>query len=104
EACRPRSPVKPPEGCMSRRRATGLFFKLALGLIAACGCATAGPAARETAPLPGSVVTVPAQRRTSVAISGDSFLLNGRPTYAGRSFRGARVDGLLMNARMVQGI
>ena len=43
-------------------------------------------------------------RRTSVTIDGDRFLINGRPTYAGRSWKGHRVEGLLMNARMVQGI
>ena len=43
-------------------------------------------------------------RRTTVAIKDDMFLINGRPTYAGRSWRGMRVEGLLMNARMVQGI
>jgi hypothetical protein len=43
-------------------------------------------------------------RRTAVAIDGDRFLVNGRPTYAGRTWRGHRVEGLLMNSRMVQGI
>jgi hypothetical protein len=45
-----------------------------------------------------------ASRRTSVTIDGDRFLINGRPTYAGRTWRGHRVEGLLMNSRMVQGI
>ena len=43
-------------------------------------------------------------RRTSVAIDGDRFVVNGRPTYEGRSWRGLKIEGLLMNARMVQGI
>ena len=43
-------------------------------------------------------------RRTTVAIEGDRFLINGRPTYEGRTWRGMRIEGLLMNARMVQGI
>lgn len=47
--------------------------------------------------------TVPA-RRTSVAIAGNAFSINGRPTYEGRTWRGMRIEGLLMNARMVQGI
>jgi hypothetical protein len=42
--------------------------------------------------------------RTTVAIKGDRFLINGRPTYEGRSWRGMRIEGLLMNSRMVQGI
>lgn len=43
-------------------------------------------------------------RQTTIAIEGDRFLINGRPTYAGRTWRGMRVEGLLMNSRMVQGI
>lgn len=42
--------------------------------------------------------------RTTVAIDGDRFLINGRPTYEGRTWRGNRIEGLLMNSRMVQGI
>jgi hypothetical protein len=45
-----------------------------------------------------------AQRRTTVTIEGDRFLLDGRTTYEGRSWRGHRIEGLLMNSRMVQGI
>ena len=45
-----------------------------------------------------------AGRQTSVAIKEDRFLINGRPTYEGRSWRGMRIEGLLMNSRMVQGI
>ncbi len=43
-------------------------------------------------------------RRTRVAIAGEQWLLNGRPTYAGRTWRGRRVEGLLFNARLVQGV
>lgn len=42
--------------------------------------------------------------RTTVSIHGESFYLNGRPTYEGRKWKGLRVEGLLMNSRMVQGI
>jgi hypothetical protein len=45
-----------------------------------------------------------AGRRTTVAIDGDRFLINGQPTYAGRTWRDMRIEGLLMNSRMVQGI
>jgi hypothetical protein len=38
-----------------------------------------------------------------VDMVGDAFQINGRPTYEGRSFRGMRIEGLLMNSRMVQG-
>src|SRR5262249_17734934 len=37
-------------------------------------------------------------------IQGREFVVNGRPTYAGRSYDGASVQGLLFNSRMVQGI
>jgi len=42
--------------------------------------------------------------RTTLTIDGDRFLINGRPTYEGRTWHGYRIEGLLMNARMVQGI
>jgi hypothetical protein len=45
-----------------------------------------------------------AERRTSIAIEGERFLINGRPTYEGRTWRGHRIEGLLLNARLVQGI
>ena len=47
---------------------------------------------------------VSAANRTSVSIVGDEFYINGKPTYEGRSWRGHKVQGLLMNSRMVQGI
>ncbi len=43
-------------------------------------------------------------RQTAVSIDGDKFLLNGKPTYAGRVWHGHNIEGLLLNARMVQGI
>jgi hypothetical protein len=42
--------------------------------------------------------------RTTVSIQSDRFFLNGRPTYEGRSYQGLKIEGLLMNSRMVQGI
>jgi hypothetical protein len=53
------------------------------------------------------LATIPARavgRRTTVAIDNDRFLINGRPTYEGRTWRGKKIEGLLMNSRMVQGI
>ncbi|GEM_PF-302510 len=44
------------------------------------------------------------QPRTVVSISGDQFLINGKPTYEGRVYKGKSIEGLLMNARMVQGV
>jgi hypothetical protein len=40
--------------------------------------------------------------RTTIAIEGQRFLINGRPTYEGREWRGHAIEGLLMNSRMVQ--
>lgn len=57
-------------------------FVVALGLCAACST-SAG---------------------TVVSIVGDEFHLNGQPTYAGRVWRGHKIQGLLLNARLVQGI
>ena len=39
-----------------------------------------------------------------VSIRGGNFYINGRPTYAGRSWQGHSIEGLLFNSRMVQGI
>ncbi|MDX2045014.1 MAG: hypothetical protein SF097_27630 [Acidobacteriota bacterium] len=42
--------------------------------------------------------------KTTVSIQGDRFFINGRPTYEGRNYKGLKIEGLLMNSRMVQGI
>ncbi len=60
----------------------------ALGLACVCGTALAAPAPRHTV----------------VSIDGERFLIDGRPTYAGRTWQGRKIEGLLMNARLVQGI
>jgi hypothetical protein len=39
-----------------------------------------------------------------VAIRGEAFYLNGRPTYAGRYYQGHRIEGLLLVSRMINGI
>ncbi len=44
------------------------------------------------------------KRHTAVTIEGEQFLINGEPTYAGRTWQGHKIEGLLMNSRMVQGI
>jgi len=41
---------------------------------------------------------------TEVSIVGEQFLINGTPTYQGRTWNGYKIEGLLMNSRMVQGI
>ncbi len=40
--------------------------------------------------------------QTVLGIDGTRFTINGTPTYAGRTFRGWPVEGLLMNVRAVQ--
>jgi len=40
--------------------------------------------------------------KTTVAIKGEDFWINGVPTYAGRWFAGKQVEGLLFNVRAVQ--
>jgi hypothetical protein len=52
--------------------------------------------------LPG--VTAFCAGRTEVSIQGEQFLINGRPTYEGRTWSDTRIEGLLLNARLVQGI
>jgi len=52
----------------------------------------AAPAAEPKVPM----------RKTEVSIRGAAFLINGEPTYKGRTWNGKRVEGLLMNSRMVQ--
>ena len=51
--------------------------------------------------LPAAAAAAP---KTTVTIQGDQFHLNGRPTYAGRTWKGKKIEGLLMNSRMVQGV
>src|SRR6476659_2412096 len=51
-------------------------------------------------PLAAAVATP----KTTVSIRGDMFLINGQPTYRGRTYQGKKIEGLLMNTRMVQGI
>ncbi len=44
------------------------------------------------------------KRRTTISVRGDAFYINGQPTYRGRRYQGAKIEGLLMNIRVVQGI
>ncbi len=44
------------------------------------------------------------RRATTVSVDGARFLINGRPTYRGRTWNGRRIEGLLFNSRMVQAI
>ena len=42
--------------------------------------------------------------QTVVEIKKDQFFINGRPTYTGRYWNNHKIEGLLINSRMVQGI
>ena len=44
------------------------------------------------------------KKSTIVSIKENMFYINGQPTYKGRTWNGNKVEGLLMNSRMVQGI
>lgn len=60
---------------------------------------------REFLALTGpALLTAASSAKTTVAIQGEQILINGKPTYAGRRFRGMKIEGLLMNSRVVQGI
>jgi hypothetical protein len=50
------------------------------------------------------LTAAPRNPRTVVSIARDMFRINGKPTYAGRTWKGHKIEGLLMNTRMVQGI
>lgn len=44
------------------------------------------------------------KNRTIVSIKGDQFFINGQITYKGRYWKENKIEGLLLNSRMVQGI
>ena len=52
--------------------------------------------------LPFSRLTATDPKTTVVSIRADQFLINGKPTYEGRTWNGHRIEGLLLNSRMVQ--
>ena len=47
-------------------------------------------------------ITQAAEPRTRVSIIGPAFHINDQPTYAGRTWNGKKIEGLLFNSRMVQ--
>src|SRR5690349_6597350 len=55
-------------------------------------------------PAPAAEPPPPKARKTVVSTEGRAFHVNGKPTYAGRTYNGMKVEGLLLNSRMVQGI
>jgi hypothetical protein len=83
---------------MSSTILMALTVPLAIVLGTAAGSRTTPDAATAQA-----VATRPAGR-TTVTIEGDGFHINGTPTYQGRNWQGKKIEGLLFNARLVQGI
>ena len=71
------------------RRTYRVLVRLTLGLLCL-------PWVLLAAPVP--------ERKTAVSIIGDEFQINGKPTYAGRTWHGYKIQGLLLNARLVQGV
>jgi hypothetical protein len=49
-------------------------------------------------------ITAQKRNQTVVTIKGDQFYINGKPTYEKRYWKGYKIEGLLLNSRMVQGI
>jgi hypothetical protein len=43
-------------------------------------------------------------QKTVVSIKENQFFINGKPTYPNRYWNGKKIEGLLINSRMVQGI
>lgn len=74
-----------------------LFFILILVSILAVSC-NSKPSSNAS----GKSATT--SSKTVVSIDADMFLINGKPTFEGRIWKGIRVEGLLPNSRMVQGI
>jgi len=52
----------------------------------------------------GAIALGQQERQTTVSIVENQFFINGEPTYKGRYWKGNKVEGLLFNSRMVQGI
>ena len=83
----------------SARRNPRALARMEVAALAALlvSCAAREPAkvtAKMTRPFPATVVS----------IQGEKFFINGQPTYPGRTWRGHLIEGLLLNARLVQGI
>ncbi|MDO8545415.1 MAG: hypothetical protein Q7S40_33660 [Opitutaceae bacterium] len=68
-----------------------LFLSLGLTALVVTGCSSVAD-------------SEPRGSRTDISIAGEKFLLNGKPTYAGRTWEGVSIEGRLMNSRMVQGV
>lgn len=52
----------------------------------------------------GNFTLAPQMKITEVSIDKDEFIINGHPTYEGMTWNNYKIQGLLLNSRMVQGI
>jgi N-acetylneuraminic acid mutarotase len=80
------------------RHGTGAVF-VGNALYVAAGCGKLGGSPELNTMEKLSWTTAP---NTTISISGGDFHINGKPTYAGREWNGHRIEGLLLNSRMVQ--
>lgn len=55
-------------------------------------------------PLIGLISCGSPKKHTEISIHGDAFHINGKPTYENVNWEGSKIEGLLMNSRMVQGV
>jgi hypothetical protein len=104
-------------------RIAAILVSLAAGAVLLSAGASSCRSAEQAAALPGADLAInrayaeanrdpealarsarAMEARTHIEIRGDQFWINGRPTYEGRVWRGARIEGLLLNSRMVQGV
>jgi hypothetical protein len=82
---------------LSRRSLLAAIAALPLGTRLAVGATVDGSGPVASAPSPAPA------RKTVVSVAGQAFYVNGKPTYAGRTWEGRNLEGLLLNSRMVQG-
>jgi hypothetical protein len=77
------------------------YLAIAALTVLATACGGGGGTSEPVTPAPS---TPEPQRKTTVGIQGTQFLINGKPTYAGRMWNNQKIEGMLMNSRMVQAI
>lgn len=72
-----------------------IFLTITGALLMMVACNTTGSKSEENSKT---------ERNTVVSIVDDQFYLNGEPTFKGREWNGYKIEGLIPNSRMVQGI
>src|SRR5438552_18185203 len=75
-------------------------FCCALGLLFLVG----GPLQLRPSSAQDQATSKEPRRKTAVTIQGEMFCIDGQPTYKGRMWNGKKIEGLLLNSRMVQAI